>query len=129
MTANITDRLDEIERLRAAATPGPWETTAWGGTDHDGEGWAEYGVRLDDRGPVILGYDEQAQADAALIVAAVNAVPELVAAVRAVLALADRWDQVAIAADNGWQRTVNRSHADRLRTALAPQPRPEETQR
>jgi hypothetical protein len=77
---------DHLDALRAAASPGPWREWSEGGTDHDGEGWSQYGVQApsgEPDGPIVMtGDDEQAHADAALIVAAVNALPTLTAALR-----------------------------------------------
>ena len=74
----------DIEKLRAllaAATPRPWLAAVWYGTD-DG-GWAAIGPHCVaseadgfDDAPETPSYD-QAHADAALIVGAVNALPEL----------------------------------------------------
>lgn len=79
MTAdNITALCDRLDALLAAATPGEWR--------QDGTMIAE-GRHLN----TIVDCWEDA-ADAALIVAAVNALPELTRAVRAVLDLADWYD-------------------------------------
>ena len=79
--------LDELMRLHEAATPGPWEVNIGDFESEDGYGTvtAPY-VEADgkticvpfDRGPD----DENDEADAAYIVAACNAVPELVARIR-----------------------------------------------
>jgi hypothetical protein len=79
--------LDQLDALHAAAdTREPWRTETVGGRDYTGEGWAEVRVVTADQPPMFVGDDEQAEADAALIVAAVNALPGLVAAVRTALA-------------------------------------------
>ena len=79
--------LDEIMRLREAATPGPWKVNIGDFESEDGYGTvtAPY-VEADgkticvpfDRGPD----DDNDEDDAAYIVAACNAVPELVARIR-----------------------------------------------
>ena len=83
------DRLDEIEARANAATEGPWVT---GGTDLAGEVY--FGTYADPDDPtepgVMLGVTGT-QEDAALIAHARTDVPALVAALRAVLDLADRW--------------------------------------
>jgi hypothetical protein len=78
--------LDQLDALAAAATPGPWLV------DRDGDVVADR-----DRDSMLAAYPSAA--DAALIVAAVNALPALVAAARerdqlraAVLTLADEAD-------------------------------------
>ena len=80
--------LDELMRLREAATPGPWSVKIGDFEAEDGYGTvsASY-VEADgkticvpfDRGPD----DENDEDDTAYIVAACNAVPELVARIRA----------------------------------------------
>jgi hypothetical protein len=91
MTADITDRLDAIERLADDVSP----------YDHG-----------DDTAPLH------------------DAVPELVAAVRAVLELHRRYDMgrlPAVCAQDSDPWPCSTVHA--LAAALAPQPRPEGTQR
>ena len=97
--------MDEIERLMREATPGPWRREALGGSStvlaparpkrNDLRCSASYGYK--DVGEYCIAYpsmDEEApprtrvdfvnfsHADAALIVAAVNALPELLAKVK-----------------------------------------------
>lgn len=83
MTA-LSDRLDQLEQARAAATPGPW--WAW----DRGVGWH---IVTEDpatvgRGSVPVTLPEGTRTDLArredaeLIVAAVNALPELIAELR-----------------------------------------------
>jgi hypothetical protein len=82
-------RLDELERLEQAATPGPWETSECDCdrackvniSDADGYGiamcWPYANIRT------ALKKDQCAsQADAALIVAARNALPALIRRIR-----------------------------------------------
>ena len=86
---------DRLEQARAAATPGEWRV----GKGNEIEA-GQYDTVIE-RGPVdCMSYcyggtstieGDNLPADAALIVAAVNAVPEMVAAIRAVHALADEW--------------------------------------
>ena len=97
--------LDELMRLHDAATPGPWKVKSGDFESEDGYGTvtAPY-VEADgkticvpfDRGPD----DENDEADAAYIVAACNAVPELVARIRELEAERD-WMAKA-AANAGW---------------------------
>lgn len=92
---DITARLDELDRLHAAATPGPWFATEhklwatpivcedhWPGLTE--EEAAEYGEAPGPPHYVVAQTMQGGRntADAALIVAAVNALPELVAAAR-----------------------------------------------
>lgn len=92
------DVLADLQRLHAAATPGPW--------DFDRERICannETGDFLFDfRDVVLVGDDpigvEGCTADGEWIVAAVNAAPALIAAVRAVQALADEHEGLAGAA-------------------------------
>ena len=71
--------LDELDAAREKATAGPWQV--------DGEHLIVDGRRFY---LIAKGVDN---ADAALIVAAVNALPRLTAAVRAALDLADELDE------------------------------------
>jgi hypothetical protein len=87
----VVTLLDELDRLREAATPGPWVNDSHeihqgipGFMDVPNVGqWIGETCRVD---------DPRSDADAALIVAAVNAVPRLTAALRGVLALAEDLD-------------------------------------
>ena len=98
--------LDELMRLRAAATPGPWKVKIGDFESEDGYGtvMAPY-VEADgkticvpfDRGPD----DDNDEADAAYICAACNAVPELVTRIRELEAQRDWLAQAA--ANAGWQ--------------------------
>lgn len=65
--------LDELMRLHAAATPGPWKVATWYGGYHT--------IRPKKEPEKALGQIER-KADAAYILAACNAVPELVARIR-----------------------------------------------
>jgi hypothetical protein len=116
--------LDRLEQAHAAATPGPWCEDEEG--FHDLEAIDEHGF-----GEVIGRID--AGEDVTLIVAAVNALPSLVSALRAVADLAD--DDVTVGelargyAANAkiigetqyWETLaeVREQSADRLRSALA----------
>jgi hypothetical protein len=95
--------LDELEAALAKATPGPWRVEVrggqCGGTD---EWWSEHDVVCGGQAGFTVGDDESAEADAALIVAAVNALPDLIAelrkhraAVQAVETLARGWRSTA----------------------------------
>lgn len=66
--------LDALEALLAKATPGPWHTGA-------GDHWSR-DVRAGSDAPAFCGA-RNGVADAALIVAAVNALPALIAELRA----------------------------------------------
>lgn len=65
--------LDELMRLHEAATPGPWKVATWYGGYHT--------IRPKKEPEKSLGQIER-KADAAYIVVACNAVPELVARIR-----------------------------------------------
>lgn len=90
--------LDELMRLHATATPGPWKTDL-GNFDSDGYSMV---IRpyIEADGKIICvsnddtdyGYDED---DAAYICAACNAVPELVQQIRDLEARAEFWQKVA----------------------------------
>lgn len=71
----LVSLLDQLDELLANATPGDWA--------------AVNGLRI--ASPRAVVAEEVGSADAALIVAAVNAVGPLTAAVRAVLELAESW--------------------------------------
>lgn len=79
--------LDQLDQAHAAATPGPWDL------DYDGD------VVPKDRANQWIAITTQAP-NGALIVTAVNALPQLTAALRAVLARAEEWD--------GWQENARR---------------------
>lgn len=65
--------IDELMRLHAAATPGPWKVATWYGGYHT--------IRPKKEPEKSLGQIERKD-DAAYICAACNAVPELVARIR-----------------------------------------------
>jgi hypothetical protein len=84
--------LDALDQAHAAATPGPWISDSHelyqaipGLPDISGD-WLGETCRIEGD-----PHHATSDADAALIVAAVNALPGLTAALRAVLALADEW--------------------------------------
>jgi hypothetical protein len=85
VTADVTGLLDALDAAHAAATPGPWQYDP----ESPGEVWDG-----DDRWPGVIATATEG-ADAAAIVAEHNASPRLVAALRAVLALADEIDEDA----------------------------------
>lgn len=65
----MTTDTDALRKALAAATPGPWEHDGgWTVTAPSPEGW---------EGPYMVTMTDQCRADAALIVAAVNALPDL----------------------------------------------------
>lgn len=93
MTAR--EHLDQLDKLRAKGTPGEWRVGF--GTDiASGVKQADPGIYIFEREVCQIDdlreNDVEPEADAALIVAAVNALPELTVELRAVLDLADQWD-------------------------------------
>ena len=83
--------LDELMRLNDAATPGPWKVATWYGGYHT--------IRPKKEPEKSLGQIERKN-DAVYIVAACNAVPELVARIRE---LEEQRDWLAqTAANAGW---------------------------
>lgn len=84
--------LDQLDQLRAAATPGPWAQNGAdpayiiGQVSEDGEEYLDVADAGASVRPGISGW-RRAEADAALIVAAVNALPKLTAKLRAAEAL------------------------------------------
>jgi len=80
--STVEDRLAEIVALADAATEGPWEAVG-PYIEAAGEEFAEVSMDVDGSD------DERAPIDAAFIAAARTLVPELVAALRAALALLD----------------------------------------
>lgn len=102
--------LDQLDVLRAAATPGPWTVEVDVVTEIVGVG--REGIR--DRDGVL-------PADADLIVAAVNNLPELVAALRRVHALADEYEGPA-SYEHAAGHTACSDLINDLRAALAGQP-------
>jgi hypothetical protein len=93
--------LDRLDQAHAAATPGPWATYEAHGRDYCDEAWSFLGIRsmtgvlpqVAQTHPLWDSESELAGEDAAAIVAEHNATPRLVAALRAVLSLADRLDE------------------------------------
>jgi hypothetical protein len=85
----VTDRLEQLEEARAASTVGDW---TW-------EVLAEEGVwavdPLGDFGTFVTTLEDLRPDDAAAIVAEHNAIPALIAAIRAGLTLADELDREA----------------------------------
>ena len=100
MTADVRDRLRQLTEAREKATGGPWSVAKSGGIDA-----GEYDTVIG-RGPVdCMSYcyggsstieGDNLPADAAAIVAEHNAVPWLVAALIAVLDLADELESYTI---------------------------------
>ena len=92
-------KLDDIEKLIAAATPGPWPKE-YGHCD-----FPDYGLMA--CGPIITGYDEeadenQAQADQDFICMARELMPKLLkvaAAAKSWLAVADMYSQHRLSSD------------------------------
>lgn len=105
--------LDDLDAAREKATPGPWRTGGSGIVA--GLEYVASGVRTDP--------------DAALIVAAVNNLPRLTAAIRAVLDLAEQYggvyDESSDGSDDGWVSGVRQVAADisaAITAALNPAP-------
>lgn len=79
--------IDELMRLHAAATPGPWEVNIGDFESEDGYGTVTAPYVEADGKTICVPFDrdpedENDESDAAYIVAACNAVPELVARIR-----------------------------------------------
>ncbi|MCW2902299.1 MAG: hypothetical protein JWO67_4564 [Streptosporangiaceae bacterium] len=85
---DVTGWLTRLEETHAAATKGPWRQLVGNGV---------VASRADDA-EIVATWVERS-ADAAAIVAAHNAMPQLVAALRGVLALADELDRFGTARD------------------------------
>lgn len=67
--------IDELEKLDREATPGPWEVDkSWSTTAISFAGWSKLGY---------MGFNVADEADAELIAKTRNALPKLVAVVRA----------------------------------------------
>lgn len=73
------DELNELEALYAAATPGPWQSYRWAGAKSKAT-VDPANARSSDPYVAVCWRND---ADAALIAAAVNALPDLIAAARA----------------------------------------------
>jgi len=142
----VTAVCDHLEQLHAdGASEGPWQTDVvfWklGSTRGQPDSW--WWDVQDDAGTVAMiqtdgrgREDDDARANAALIVAAVNAVPELIAALRAVEALAEELEgwrkNAANYHENAWEPAVRSEARARamayeraltgIRTALATAP-------
>ncbi len=102
MSTLTTEQLDELRRLEAAATPGPWASNR--GYEQGDPGVfvcpvaGGYVIACEDQGP--------SEADADLIVAARNALPSLLTGLdtaRAELAAAERRAGVATLRAQYWQ--------------------------
>ena len=100
-TDDLRTLLDEWRAIAAAATPGPWWWDQRGDlrpTPHD-----EYGLDC------IIGWDaigetpDLSDGDAAFIAASRSALPRLIAAVEAVLTLAEAWRYKGEYGDGPWQ--------------------------
>ena len=103
----MTDLIDKIERLSAAATPGEWATSPDHVSDQNYETCIELADRVGHIGTAIAYFHHDwetdriswkaAQSNAALAVTLRNAVPEILAALRAqqhAEALADALDKI-----------------------------------
>ncbi len=116
MTAQTAaELLDQVDALHAAIGDSPAFRVI--GFQQDDE---DVLAQFDDGGTGVFAECYGTDA-AALIVAAVNALPALVAALRAVLELADQWDDMARDHDDqGASNTamVYRAHARLIRRAL-----------
>jgi hypothetical protein len=80
----------KLRALLAASTPGPWEVNGRGIDSRlDVAPWSETVVDMEERGAGYMRYDALvlSEPDAALICAAVNALPELLRIVEAVAKL------------------------------------------
>lgn len=75
--------LDELERLREAATPGPWKHNIEPRRDGMGFIWPFSSIESEDANVT----DSITRADAAYIVAACNAVPRLIEMLRIAVSL------------------------------------------
>lgn len=104
----LLDRLDELQA--AAATPRPWAATD---ERADGGAYIDAATRGADSFHVLGVGHAQVAADATLIVAAVNASPQMTAALRAALDLLDRRQAKCIDCRQGYTD----EHAD-LRDAI-----------
>lgn len=113
--SDLRQTLDQLDALHAAATVGPWEQHGGDPSYVIGAVGHEEGEYLDvaDTAAFHKGWTQE-NADAALIVAAVNHLPHLTAAVRAVLDLADELDEI----DSIHFRAYEDA-ADRIRAALS----------
>jgi len=122
MTA-VEDRLTEITALADAATDGPWRVTPWHDKGVMPAGWADDSLPIAERGPFahIAASD---LLDAAFIAAARAVVPELVAALRAVLALAEGWATQPTDYDEDTEQQIDDGHAvrDAITAALGVTP-------
>lgn len=109
----------DVKGLRAlldAATARPWRADVWYGTD-DG-GWAAIGPHCVaseadgfDDAPETPSYD-QAMADAALIAAAVNALPELLDEVERLDSLVSEWASASTVASDRARATIRKLEVD-----------------
>lgn len=105
MTTDLTRWLDELDAAREKATPGPWEQDIYEVLAPHHRLVAETGWRP----------------DAALIVAAVNALPELIRLARERYAMLDRVEAPDQAARQEWTNTANFGRAlaeDRMRRGV-----------
>lgn len=122
MTTTPADRLDELEGLREAATPGGWSATD---ERADGGAYIDADPRPTGCPPPWVGHASR-HADAVYIAAAHDALPVLVAALRGVLALADELDGNARVRDAegllvypARDRRPMHEHAALIRSAVA----------
>lgn len=113
MSAPEPTDLDELERLEAAATPGPWEVEGFGWTDTetgDGEDW----VTIRQAGSTNAIMDslihdqnqDQVERNFALIAAARNALPDLIRRVREAEAERDRLRAQVVKVVAGWRKSA-----------------------
>ena len=113
----IAETLDRLERAHAAATPGPWSATQ----DFIDQGVPDCTMTIHggDGGYVAtVSQSYRGEDSAAAIVAAHNALPSLLAAVRGVLALADSLDVDSCDPQPDWRARLLFETADRLRAVV-----------
>lgn len=126
--AAMTTDTDALRELLAAATPGPWIWNAAGELHDDAAGWIGHDRTGDGFQEYVAGTSNHPDGlnDGALIVAAVNALPDLLderdrmlATIARVEALADEWERHGESPDYSAAFLVYRSSATALRAALA----------
>jgi hypothetical protein len=120
----------ELRESLAKATPGPWRTYEAHGRDFTDEGWSEVGIAADGMETVAYtaacGFEsnDRCDEDAALIVAAVNALPGLLDRLERVEGAAQRILNIVDPFSPGHH--VRAECVAIIRDALLPSPSPQQ---
>lgn len=116
----LEEKIDELERLEKAATPGPWRSSTWYGIDG---GWAAVGphhepLSDEDSDEPDGEVEDRAKNDAAFIAAARNHLPDILAALKEAQAKRFQHEDAVALADACLERDDLRAKLETATEAL-----------